>query len=92
MANSKSTNARISLTESDRYELERLARKRKVPSQEKMRAKVILACAKGLSDRKAAAKLRVHHQTVANHRRRFLMEGLAGLRDRDRFRQASLRH
>ena len=49
-----------------------------------MRAKVILACAEGLSDRKAAAKLRVHHQTVANHRRRFLMEGLAGLRDRDR--------
>ena len=84
MANSKSTNVKILLTDSDRYELEHLARKRKVPPQERMRAKVILACAEGLSDRKAAAELGVHHQTVANHRQRYLMEGVPGLRDRDR--------
>ena len=61
----------IILTNHERTELERLARRARTNRHLAMRAKLILASADGAADIEVAEKHRVNHKTVATWRKRF---------------------
>jgi len=84
MAREHDSQTNVTLTPSERDALERFARKRSAADREKLRARIILACADGLNDVEVGNQLGVHNQTVANQRLRYLVDGVAGLRDRPR--------
>jgi transposase len=71
----------ITLSESDRAELTARAQAAKIAYRDVLRAKIILACAAGISHAAIAADLRICDDTVRKWRRRFASEGLAGLKD-----------
>ena len=73
----------LSLSTSERRRLSGLIRSNQPPAVIR-RAKVILACADGLSNTEVAARVGVHHQTVASCLQRYRVEGLPGLHDRFR--------
>ena len=75
MVRKNGTIGAMDLDPSERCKLEGLARKRSEPPRVRRRARMILACAEGLSDVKVATEMGVHSGTVANQRRRFLAEG-----------------
>ena len=75
---------KVALDDVQRKELERLSRRRKAPRHLALRAKIVLECAQGLSDRAVATKLGVSAQTAAKWRKRFLSRGLDGLYDEPR--------
>ena len=66
---------KVALDDVQRKELERLSRRRKAPRHLALRAKIVLECAQGLSDRAVATKLGVSAQTAAKWRKRFLSRG-----------------
>ena len=74
----------VELTASDRAELESLASRRKTAQALALRARIVLACASGLQNKEVAAQLGVVPVTVSKWRRRFLTDGLDGLRDEPR--------
>lgn len=74
----------LRLTEDEREELERLARRARANRHVALRAKMILASASGLSDVAVAAKLRVSNATVGTWRKRFAKDRLDGLYDEPR--------
>ena len=74
----------IWLDDADRLELLKMSRRRKGSRRLVLRARMVLTCADGFSDREVARQFDVHHQTVAAWRRRFMTDGLAGLCDRVR--------
>ena len=76
--------ASISCTADERKELERLSKSRTDETRMVERAKVILGCLAGLRNDEVAAELGLQAATVGLWRRRFVSEGLAGLRDRAR--------
>lgn len=80
----------VSLTYSVRAQLLRWARGRRTPVQLAERARLILLAADGLSDIDIAAAERCDRRTVARWRRRFVMQGLAGI-ERDAPRPDSQR-
>jgi transposase len=76
--------AELMLSEDERTELERLARRGRANRHIAMRAKLLLASADGLGDTAVAAKHHVNPKTVAKWRRRFVEQRLDGLYDEPR--------
>jgi transposase len=76
--------ASLELNELEREELERLARSRTVGAAMAFRARIILACAKGLENLEVAEQLGVNKHTVGKWRRRFVASRLDGLFDEPR--------
>ena len=65
----------VTLTKAERLELERAARSNKRSVRERHRARILLATASGADDASIARAVGVHLNTVANVRRRFVIEG-----------------
>ena len=76
--------AELVLTDDERRTLKTWASRPKSTQQLAQRARIILACAEGLSNTAAAAKLGVTGQTVGKWRRRFAAARLDGLADQKR--------
>ena len=72
------------LTDTERDQLTRWARRAKSSQALALRAKIVLACAEGVPSREVAARLGAHEDTVGKWRRRFLGQRLDGLADEDR--------
>jgi transposase len=75
---------RIDLTNGEREELERLARRSRTNRHVALRAKIILALATGLTNLAVGAKLRCSDSTVRKWRKRFAKDRVAGLYDEPR--------
>lgn len=71
----------LALTQEDQDKLELVARRPKTDQRTAQRARIVLACARGLSNQKVAAQLGVTAQTVGTWRERFRTGGLAALGD-----------
>ena len=76
--------AELSLTDEERSALDRLARRRKSAQAAALRARMVLACAKGSSNVEVAGQLGVAPATVGKWRRRFVTARLDGLFDEPR--------
>ncbi|HKR92249.1 IS630 family transposase [Novosphingobium sp.] len=74
----------VGLTASERAELEALASRRQTAQAMALRARIVLGCASGLQNKEVAAQLGIDPVTVSKWRRRFLADGLEGLRDEPR--------
>ncbi len=74
----------IVLTPKERAELKHLARKRTLPYQEVVRAKIVLLAAAGLDNGEIAARVDSSREVVGKWRKRFFEERLAGLEERPR--------
>jgi transposase len=72
------------LTDAEREELERLRRRPKTQQRLALRAKIVLACAEGLSNLDVAEELGISRFTVGKWRSRFLERRLDGLSDEPR--------
>jgi transposase len=69
----------VELTESDRHELQKLARGRSAPARSVLRAKVVLLAAQGKQNQEIALELDTSVPTVALWRVRYLQLGLSGI-------------
>ena len=76
--------AKLELSEDERVELLRLARKRKADSALVLRARIVLQCASGSENQEVAEKLGISQQTVGKWRRRFVQARIDGLFDEPR--------
>jgi transposase len=76
--------AELILSDEERAELQRIARRAKSAQALALRAKIVLACADGLTNKDAAARVGVEPHTVSRWRRRFIELRLAGLADEKR--------
>ena len=74
----------IILSESERRELESLARRRKTAQGLARRARIVLAAADGLENKAIVERLGADANTVGKWRRRFAARGLDGLYDEPR--------
>jgi len=72
------------LTEEERQTLERWARRRTSAQAMALRARIVLACAQGATNKAVAEQLGIWPQTVAKWRGRFVRERLEGLADEPR--------
>jgi transposase len=75
--------AGLVLTDAEREQLSRWARRAKTSQALALRARIVLACAEG-SNKEVAGQLRVTESTVARWRRRFTERRLDGLADEPR--------
>ena len=75
---------RVSLENDERDQLKMMSSKRKGAPGLALRAKIVLACADGSSNRAIGLALGVCPRTVATWRQRFLEKRLEGLRDKPR--------
>jgi transposase len=73
--------AELKLSDEEREQLERYARRGKTSQRLALRARIVLTCAKGLDNRQVAAALRVNAVTVCKWRSRFVSDRIEGLRD-----------
>jgi transposase len=76
--------AELVLTEAERAQLVRWARRAKTAQFLALRAKIVLRCAEGGTNRQAAADLGVDDSTVDRWRARFIARRLEGLHDEPR--------
>lgn len=76
--------APIVLDAETRAMLERRVRAAKTPVRDAVRARIILLAADGLPSRQISQQVGMHESNVAQWRKRFLAEGLAGLNDAPR--------
>ena len=74
----------LTLTDDERAELQRLARRHTTAQNLAMRARIVLRCAEGASNRAVAEALGVHEDTVSIWRGRFHRDRLDGLSDEPR--------
>lgn len=72
----------LRLNKKQRAQLTAMLRRQKVPAAEVSRARIILALAEGWSYQAIRASLHASSRTIALWRRRFEVEGVAGLRSR----------
>ena len=72
------------ITDEERAELQRRVRAHTMPQRTAKRARIVLLAADGLPNRQIAPMVGMNEHTVAQWRRRFEAEGLAGLQDRKR--------
>ncbi len=76
--------AELVLTDDQRSELERLTRRARTNRNLAFRARIVLACAEGLTNAAVAVRLKTTPGTVGGWRRRFVSDGLDGLLDEPR--------
>ncbi len=76
--------ATLTVTEDERRQLESLAHRSRTASFVARRARIVLACADGLSNQAVARRLRVALATVGAWRRRFIEQRVDGLFDEPR--------
>lgn len=76
--------AELRLSDQEREELERYARRGKTSQRLAQRARIVLSCAKGLDNKTVAKELRVNQVTVGKWRARFVEARLDGLHDAPR--------
>ena len=74
----------LELSEEEERELQRLVRRRSTPAALSERARIVLACTRGLDDTDVAEELGLHRLTIGRWRRRFLERRLDGLYDEPR--------
>jgi transposase len=76
--------AELVLTDGEREQLARWARRAKTSQVLALRAKIVLACAEGRDNKAVAAELRTTEHNVARWRGRFVRQRLDGLADEKR--------
>ena len=76
--------AELVLTDAERAQLAQWARRAKAPQFLALRAKIVLRCAEGGTNKQAAADLAVAESTVDRWRARFIARRLEGLHDEPR--------
>jgi transposase len=76
--------AELALSSEERLALERLAKRRKSAQALAMRARIVMVCAGGATNRAAAEELGVSQAMVGKWRRRFVEDRLDGLFDEPR--------
>ena len=81
MARSGRPKAVLELTQEEREQLQRWARRRKSSQALAVRSRIVLACATGASNKEVAAQLGVSQPTVGKWRARFIELRLDGLGD-----------
>ena len=74
----------LQITDEDREKLNTMARRPKTAQAMAMRARIVLDCARGLSNSEVARKLHITGATVGKWRERFRESGLEGLLDEPR--------
>jgi len=76
--------APLVLTDEERQTLQRWTRRAKTAQALALRAKIVLACADGVTNKEVAEQLGIWPQTVGKWRGRFVARRLEGLSDEDR--------
>ncbi|GAA2334806.1 IS630 family transposase [Streptomyces violaceusniger] len=76
--------AELVLTEGERAQLARWARRAKTAEYLALRARIVLRCAEGVTNKQVAADLGVDQSTVDRWRARFVADRLDGLQDEPR--------
>src|SRR5205823_1837468 len=76
--------ASLNLADTDREQLERWARAGDNRRPLALRARIVLCCHAGCSNRESARRLKLTPQTVGKWRARFLAHGVQGLADHPR--------
>lgn len=71
----------VDLSEEERVELERRARKYSSPYRDVVRARIVLMAAQGLANEEIAARLDTPRQVVSRWRKRFFEQRVAGLEE-----------
>lgn len=84
MAKSGRPVSRLEISEQEREELQARLAIRKAPADEKLRIRIVLACAQGEPGESIAERLKTSPQTVSKWRRRYAAYRWAGLSDAPR--------
>jgi transposase len=74
----------ILLTESEKFQLEAMARKYTLAYYMVVRAKIVLLAAQGLNNKQIGQRLDVPREVVSKWRKRFYEQRLEGLQDQPR--------